>query len=149
MTQVGLAQQAAADRDQIAEDLALPSGLEAYRLGVAVALAKNLPPADESARRTNAYGVSSVDTQDGAIRASILALRSDHVGRPYALMERLAEAGLRDLAEHLNAGLPIRQYLSALLPPVAESNSQPSDNAERQPGDAPEGTRAAAPEPSS
>jgi hypothetical protein len=36
------------------------------------------------------------------------------------LMERLAEAGLRDLAVHLDEGRPIRQYLTALTPRSAE-----------------------------
>lgn len=114
-SQVGLSDQALADRDAIRERLRLREGQDAYRLAVAVALAKNLPPAPENARRTNAYGTGSVDSR-GELRAAVLALRDDHGGRPYALMERLAEAGLRDLAAHLGEGRPIRQYLAALTP---------------------------------
>jgi hypothetical protein len=123
-SQIGLSEQATADRDFIKDKLDLKEGQHAYRLAVAVALAKNLPPAAEDARRTNAYGASSLDLT-GALRASILALRDDHAGRPYALMERLAEAGLRDIAVHLEEGRPIRQYLGALLPEPQQVNSGP------------------------
>jgi hypothetical protein len=114
-SQVGLSDQAVADRDAIRERLKLREGQDAYRLAVAVALAKHLPPAPENVRRTNAYGTGSVDSR-GELRAAIIALRDDHGGRPYALMERLAEVGLRDLAAHLDEGRPIRQYLAGLTP---------------------------------
>jgi hypothetical protein len=113
--QLGLSEQGAADREYVREALGLRDLQDGYRLAVAVALAKGLPPTPESAGRTTAYGAAVLDST-GALRASVLALRADHGGRPYALLERLAEAGLRDLATHLNAGLPIRQYLAALAP---------------------------------
>jgi hypothetical protein len=122
-SQVGLSDQAAADRDAIRERLRLREGQDAYRLAVAVALAKNLSPAPENARRTNAYGTGSVDSR-GELRAAVLALRDDHGGRPYALLERLAEAGLRDLAAHLDEGRPIRQYLAALTPRSGAARSE-------------------------
>lgn len=114
-TQIGLSEQGRHDRDAIKDVLDLGEGQDAYRLAVAVALSKRLAPADENARRTNAYGTSSLDER-GELRAAILELRDDHSGRPYALMERLAEAGLRDMAAHLDSGLPLRQYLSDLVP---------------------------------
>jgi len=113
-SQLGLSEQGIADREYIQEMLGLKDLQDGYRLAVAVALAKGLPPASE-ARRTTAYGAAVLDNT-GALRASVLALRADHGGRPYALLERLAEAGLRDIAAHLAAGLPIRQYLAALTP---------------------------------
>ncbi len=116
--QLQLSEQGAKDREYIKEQLQLPDLQDGYRLGVAVALAKKLPPASENIRRSTVYGANVLDF-DGALRASVMALRSDHGGRPYALLERLAEAGLRDLAEHLNEGLPIRQYLGALVPETA------------------------------
>jgi hypothetical protein len=119
--QIGLSDAAAADREYIKDELGLRDLQDAYRLAVAVALAKNLPPAAENLRRTTAYGAAVLDAT-GALRASVLALRDDHGGRPYALIERLAEAGLRDLAAHLNEGLPIRQYLAPLVPDVASEH---------------------------
>jgi hypothetical protein len=115
-SQIGLSEQAVEDREYIKDVLGLRDLQDAYRLAVAAALAKNLPPASENVRRTTAYGAAVLDAS-GALRASVLALREDHGGRPYALIERLAEAGLQDLASHLREGLPIRQYLLALVPP--------------------------------
>ncbi|SRR6266508_1904219 len=121
-SQIRLSEQGVADREYIKEALGLGDLQDAYRLAVAVALAKNLPPASEDLRRTTAYGAGVLDAS-GALRASVLALRSDHGGRPYALIERLAEAGLRDLAAHLDEGLPVRQYLAALTPRQEETTS--------------------------
>jgi hypothetical protein len=123
-TQIGLSEEGSTDREFIKDKLDLREGQDAYRLAVAVAVAKNLPPTVEDVRRTNAYGASSLDST-GALRASILALRDDHGGRPYALMERLAEAGLRDIAVHLEEGRPIRQYLAALLPEPPQGATDP------------------------
>jgi hypothetical protein len=118
-TQLGLTPAAATDRDEVTRVLKLPSGVDAYRLGIAAAVAKQLDPAPDSPGRTTAYGVGTLDP-DGSIRTSVLALRDDHHGRPYALVERLAEAGLRDLADHLDRALPIRDYLESLLPRTAD-----------------------------
>ncbi len=123
-SQIGLSEQGALDREFIKEKLDLKDLQDAYRLAVAVARAKNLPPAGEDARRTTAYGAHVLDSS-GALRASVLALREDHAGRPYALMERLAEAGLRDIAAHLEEGRPIRQYLAALLPEQKQGPAGP------------------------
>lgn len=117
--QIGLTDQGLADREYVKDALGLRDLQDAYRLAVAAALAKNLPPAPEDARRTTAYGAAVLDAT-GALRASVLALRDDHGGRPYALIERLAEAGLQDLASHLRDGLPIRQYLTELVPAEGE-----------------------------
>jgi hypothetical protein len=44
----------------------------------------------------------------------ITQLRDDHGGRPYALAERLAEAGIEDLHQHFDAGRSVREYLASL-----------------------------------
>lgn len=123
-SQIRLSEQGTADREHIKDALGLGDLQDAYRLAVAVALAKDLPPTAEDLRRTVVYGAGVLDAS-GALRASVLALRDDHGGRPYALIERLAEAGLRDLAAHLSDGLPLRQYLAALTP----RQEEPSQNA--------------------
>lgn len=114
-SQIGLSEQAMLDRDYIKESLGLRDLQDAYRLAVAAALAKSLQPAAEDVRRTTAYGAAVLDAS-GSLRAAVMAMRADHFGRPYALMERLAEAGLRDLAAHLDEGLPVREYIAALMP---------------------------------
>ena len=119
--QLALSDAGMADRQYIKEQLGLRDLQDAYRLAVAVALAKNLPPAPADTHRSTTAGAHVLDS-DGSLRASVMLMRDDHDGRPYALIERLAEAGLRDLAEHLNEGLPIRQYLAAVLPPGEAQN---------------------------
>lgn len=114
--QLGLSAEASADLDRIHDDLKLPDRIDGYRLAVAVALAKGLAPAPEKVSRTTAYNASGTLDTDGSMRAAVVVLRQDHAGRPYALVERLAEAGLRDLAAHLDSGLPLRDYLAPLVP---------------------------------
>lgn len=118
-SQIGLSTSAAADLDYLQEELKLVNRLDAYRLAVAVALRKELVPSEAALSRTTAYSATGTLDPDGQIRAAVLALRTDHDGRPYALVERLAEAGLRDIRTHVESGLPLREYLQAVG--VAES----------------------------
>lgn len=114
--QLGLSADASADLDRIEEDLKLPDRVDGYRFAVAVALAKGLVPTPEKVSRGTSYSAMGTLDTDGSLRAAVLALRNDHDGRPYALIERLAEAGLRDLVTHLDSGLPLRDYLAPLVP---------------------------------
>lgn len=115
-TQIGLSPQASDDLEYIKGHLRLPRGLDVYRLAVAAAIARKLEPTDESVSRTTVYNATGTLDLDGAIHAAVIAVRSDHGERPYALVERLAEAGLRDIREHLENGLPIRDYLITMKP---------------------------------
>lgn len=121
-SQIGLTPEGDADRDFVRERLGLKDLQDAYRLGVVVALAKNLEPTAASLPRKTAYGSAVLDS-DGSLKASVLAVRADHGNKPYSLIERLAEAGLRDLASYLNQGRPIRQYIAALIP-VSEATDE-------------------------
>lgn len=114
--QLGLSAEASADLDRVQDDLKLPDRIDGYRLAIAAALAKGLVPTPEKVSRTTAYNATGTLDTDGSLRAAVLALRDDHAGRPYALIERLAEAGLRDLAAHSDSGLPLRDYLAPLVP---------------------------------
>lgn len=67
---------------------------------------------------TTTYSIQGVDPE-GVFRAAIEQVRPDHGGRPVALAERLAEAGITDLAAHLEAGKPMREYLQDVAPPTA------------------------------
>lgn len=113
-SQLRLSDEGAADREYIMSTLHLKDLQDAYRLAVVIALAKNLTPAAEEVRRTTVYGSAVLDSS-GALRAAVMALRGDHGGRPYALLERLAEAGLKDLSTHLRQGLPVREYLEPFV----------------------------------
>jgi hypothetical protein len=111
--QLGISAQARDDLDYIKKELDLPDRADAYRFGISVALQKELVAADASVSRDNYISTSSLDS-DGAIQAAVLELRDDHDGRPYALVERLAEAGAADVATFLRSGRPIREYVQQL-----------------------------------
>lgn len=87
---------------------------DVYRLAIAVALIKDLEPAPEDVPgRKTTYGAGSLD-QDGAIRTAIAQVREDGRERPYTFAERLAEAGIANMHEHLDGGRSIREYLKSL-----------------------------------
>ena len=113
-SQLGLSNEAKLDLDFIEDELRLPNRVDGYRLGVAVSLRKALEPSAQGVPRTTAYSATGTFDPDGHFRSAILAMRDDHGGRPYALAERLAEAGMRDLRSHLEGGLTLRQYLAGL-----------------------------------
>lgn len=100
--------------EEIVEMAGFDDRQDVYRLAVAAALVKGLEPAAEDVGGRKTYlGVGSFDP-DGWISAAISQSRQDGHERPYALAERLAEAGIADLHQHLNNGHPIREYLAGL-----------------------------------
>ncbi len=101
--------------DEVVEKGGFAERQDVYRLAIAVALAKQLEPAPEDVGgRINYLGAGSLD-QDGSIRTAIMQLREEEGrDRPYALAERLAEAGIAELYEHLNSGRSIREFLASL-----------------------------------
>lgn len=108
--------------DEVVERGGFAERQDVYRLAIAVALIKQLEPAPEDVGgRINYLGVGSLD-QDGSIRTAIMQLREEGRDRPYALAERLAEAGIAELHEHLNSGRSIREFLASL----AGANSNPA-----------------------
>src|SRR5688572_7707289 len=111
--ELGLTDEARAAADEIAKAGGFKERQDVYRLAIAVALLKKLAPAAEGLSRRTYIHVGGVD-REGAIRTAILQLRDDHASRPYALAERLAEAGIEDLHQHFNAGRPVREYLASL-----------------------------------
>ncbi len=78
--------------------------VEAYRVGIAVALARKLTPADVPERKnvTTKYNVGSVDPE-GKLRTLVQLVLPDQAERPYAAMEWLAEAGLRFLIDQVDS----------------------------------------------
>jgi hypothetical protein len=110
--QLGLTEDAREKADAVVAAAGFEERQDVYRLAVAVALSRGLAPAPDGLSRRTYINVGSLDP-DGAIRAAILETRDDHGGRPYALAERLAEAGIEDLHAHFNAGRSVREYLRA------------------------------------
>jgi hypothetical protein len=100
--------------DEVVEKGGFADRQDVYRLAIAVALTKQLEPAPEDVGgRINYLGTGSLDPE-ASIRTAIVQLREDGRDRPYALAERLAEAGIAVLHEHLNSGRSIREFLDGL-----------------------------------
>ena len=94
-TQLGLTVQAADDREYIKEHLRLPTGLDAYRLAVASAIANRLEAADENVSRTTAYSATgTVDLDGSTVRLS------PGVVVPPIIVGGMADAALARAAAH-------------------------------------------------
>lgn len=112
--ELGLTEQAREAFDAVVEAAGFNERQDAYRLAIAVALKKGLQPTDEGASRRTYVNIGGLD-RDGSLRTAVLQLRADHDGRPYALAERLAEAGVEDMKAHFDAGRSVRDYLRSLI----------------------------------
>jgi hypothetical protein len=87
-------------------------GLDAYRTGVAIALARNkaeidLPPVTNKKTK---YSVSSLDP-DGRLRDLIVTFRPELEQKPYSASEWLAEIGLSIIREELDGGKLLSEIL--------------------------------------
>jgi hypothetical protein len=87
-------------------------GLDAYRTGVSVALARNkseldLPPVTNKKTK---YSVSSLDP-DGRLRDLIATFRPELEKKPYSASEWLAEIGLSVIREELDSGKLLSEIL--------------------------------------
>jgi hypothetical protein len=96
--------------DEVTEKAGFRDKQDAYRLGVALALSEGLDQEEPAGARTTYVNIGGLDP-DLELRAAVLAIRDDHEGRPVALIERLAEAGIGRLYDHLNAGRSIYELL--------------------------------------
>ncbi len=112
--ELGLTEQAREAFDAVVEAAGFNERQDAYRLAIAVALQKGLEPTAEGLSRKTYVNIGGLD-RDGSLRAAVLQLRSDHGSRPYALLERLAEAGVEDMKAHFDAGRSVREYLEKLV----------------------------------
>lgn len=98
-------------------------GLDAYRTGVALALARNkseidLPPVTNKKTK---YSVSSLDP-DGRLRDLIVTFRPELEHKPYAASEWLAEIGLSIIREELDSGKLLSEILLGTETSEAENN---------------------------
>ena len=98
-------------------------GLDAYRTGVAVALARNkseidLPPVTNKKTK---YSVSSLDP-DGRLRDLIVTFRPELEKRPYSASEWLAEIGLSIIREELDSGVLLSEILLGAEHTIEEIN---------------------------
>ena len=98
-------------------------GLDAYRTGVAIALARNkseidLPPVTNKKTK---YSVSSLDP-DGRLRDLIVTFRPELEQKPYSASEWMAEIGLSIIREELDGGKLLSEILLGSENSDAQSN---------------------------
>jgi hypothetical protein len=102
--QIGLTATGSVALDQLMEAELFATETDAYRIGIAYALAKGLDPtgAPDGGYQTKFNAAGGLDTYQ-EIRDLISILRPQDAGRPYATAERLAELGITALAERTAA----------------------------------------------
>lgn len=84
--------------------------LDAYRFAIALALAEKREPTAGNISRVNYINIGGLDP-DRSLAAAVTLTRDDHDGRPYALIERLAESGIDRIKAHLDEGRSMRELL--------------------------------------
>lgn len=113
VTTVGLSESAHATLQSMKDVRLIAEMRDGYRLAIAVALAKGLV-ADAPTKTKTFLNVGSLD-QDGSLRNVLQELFPDE-SRPYALAERLAEAGMGYIGPLFEAG---QFRISELVPEEA------------------------------
>ncbi len=95
VTTVGLTEGTHRMLQQLKKDEVFGEMRDAYRLGIALAIARGLA-APEDIKTGTFLNVGSLDA-DGGIRDLISELYPEHAHNPYAYAERLAEAGVSEM----------------------------------------------------
>lgn len=95
---------------------------DAYRLGIAYALAARLDPeaAPSGGYQTKFNAAGGVD-KDGRVKQLIEILGVGESGRPYATAEKLAELGITAIATRLEGGENLSDILSEISGQVGET----------------------------
>lgn len=100
---IGLSDHAHALLSQMKEDNFLAEMADGYRLGIALALSQGVDPPEVPMPRHTFYTVATVDP-DQDIASAIRALMDLEGGSVYRMAERLADWGVRHLAERFDSG---------------------------------------------
>jgi hypothetical protein len=118
-TQIGLSDRASEHLETIRQSGGFRTEQDVYRLAIAIAIAEQLPPTREDITRTTKYSVGSLDP-DRALVNAVRHLDAAHGGRPAAYMERLAEAGMERIYNHLDSGKSLGELLQGLASPAPQ-----------------------------
>jgi hypothetical protein len=102
-TVIGLSEKAHAKLKRLKEDEHFLEMVDAYRCGIALALAHGVIPDEVPAPRTNIFGVATVDPSR-EIATAITAVMNVPDIPVYRMAERLAEWGVNELAQRAEAG---------------------------------------------
>lgn len=95
---IGLSEKAHNNLKKLKEDGHFDEMIDAYRLGISIALAKNIEPDEISGSRQTIFSVSTLDPK-GEIAIAIKSLCPKNIGSTYKYAERLAEWGVNELAK--------------------------------------------------
>lgn len=99
---VGLTEETHSALQRLKEDKIFTEMTHAYRLGIALAIARDAI-AEEGLKTRTFVNVGTLDP-DGSIRTLITELYPESVDRPYAFAERLAEWGVAEIARLHDSG---------------------------------------------
>jgi hypothetical protein len=102
-TMVGLSVETHARLQRLKEDDHFLEMVDAYRCGVALALAQGVIPNEVPTPRTTVFSVATFDP-DGQIAMAIRAIMDIKDMQVYRMAERLAEWGVEDLARQAENG---------------------------------------------
>jgi hypothetical protein len=98
--------------------------LDAYRVAISVALARDMKPSKDESYETK-FSTSSVDP-DRALRELVLTLAPECGERPYDYAQRLANKGVRYLHNELvKRGRPLPEVLGVMQGSEASTDEQP------------------------
>ncbi|MDG4754607.1 hypothetical protein AB0N38_02245 [Micromonospora aurantiaca] len=106
--QIGLTSDGAKALERLMREGTFATEGDAYKFSIAYALATEREPADAPAGGYQTkFNASGGLDRDGAVRDLVVLLRPEDSARPYATAEKLAEVGVRSVAEMLetNVGL--------------------------------------------
>lgn len=102
-TMIGLSEKSHAALKRLKEDGHFAEMADAYRFGIALALAHGVVPDEPSPPRTTIFSVATVDP-DREIGNAIRALMDTQDIAVYRWVERLAEWGVTELARRAEGG---------------------------------------------
>lgn len=102
-TMIGLSEKTHPLLKRLREDGHFSEMADAYRFGVALALAYGVIPDDVAGTRTTVFSVATIDP-DREIAAAVRTILGDDGSSIYRKVERLAEWGVKELSRQADEG---------------------------------------------
>lgn len=103
ISKVGLSERVDAKLKRLQEERHFADMRDAYRVGIALAIAYDIKPPEIEQPKINRYSISQID-EDKAIETAIALLMDTGGVPPYRWAERLAEWGIEELSRESEKG---------------------------------------------
>lgn len=103
ISKLGLSERVDAKLKRLQEEKHFADMRDAYRVGIALAIAYGIRPPEIMQPKVNRYNISQID-EDKSIEASIALLMDTEGVPPYRWAERLAEWGVEELSRESEKG---------------------------------------------